>query len=519
MKDVSNLPKIIDFKKDKTSAIKEADKRSKQWKSSLDKDQKDLIDNSSEFQNINKELEQHRGSINIIDTSIKKGVDLIDKALRKKGARLKNKHYIYVNLKEKDMGFKQDSFFDPTNNSIILAQADKIRQEFKYGIIHHYMFGNLSEQQRGPDYPVLIHLEVPTGTNIGYVKEDQIFIDRNQGIMIDDPRNISIITRRGMEILKIQAKLVPKATVENEIKKEENRLNQTITSTTNIRNIKVINFFIDGFYSSSIISRSERLFNELNTVMPNFKKVIANMDPSGAITFKDQRDMKTQDIKKGEYDAVSKSLWIQINHDDHLIDDEDRKTLFRLVGYAYDHLVFKNQSISSKFDMLYNSEKNNVTMDATIQANPTDFFAGVFSYLFTPNSAIKAQIQSEAPQTSSFIEGICRETKNPRELRSYLINYNNVPLNLITKKEARKFGWRGGDLHRFVNNMSIGGDIFHNRNGQLPPGGRWYELDNDYNGGSRGSKRWVYSKDQNNEITFIYETVDHYQSFRMIYRK
>lgn len=511
---MNKLP--IDFRKDKTNAVIEANTRSNRWKSSLDKDQKDVIHNLSSFQNINKELEQHRGSINITDINIKKGVDLIDKALRKREAKLIDKHYIYVNLREKDMGFEQNGFFDPSNNSIIPAQVNKIRQEFEYGIIHHYPFGNLSQQQADPNYPVLIHLEVPQGTSMGYLKEDQIFIDRNQGIMVDDPSKINIIVEGGMEILKIQAKLVPKATVENKIRMAENILNQTIKNTTNIQNIKVINFFVDGFYSSSIISRSKKLFNELYTAMPNLKKVIVNMNLNGAITFKDQRDMRTQNTKTGEYDAVSKSLWVQINHDDHLLDGEDRKTLFRLVGYAYDHLAFESQSNSRKFNMLYNREKNNVTMDGTIQANPTDFFAGVFSYLFTPNSTIKAQIKTEAPQTSSFIEGICKETKDSNELNSYLINYDNVPLNFITKREAREFGWRGGDLYRFVRNMSIGGDRFYNRQ-RLLPMGTWYELDSDYKGGSRGAKRWVYSKNQNNEITSIYETVDHYQSFQRIY--
>lgn len=510
----------IDFRKDKAKAKKEVEKRSEKWKIFLSKEQKELLDNPSQFKNINNELEKYRGVDDIKNNDIKNEVDLLDKALTKRAAKLDKKHFIYAKLKGEDIGFIQNSIYDPNTNSIIGTQVDKIRDGFKYGIIHNFMSGNLSQQRADGDSPILIRLEVDQGTRMGYLKDDQIFIERDQGIVVNNRSKISVITDNGMQILKIKAKLVPKADVKDKITENENRLNKDFNKITKIKKIKIIKFLVDGFYSSHIISKSDTLFRQLLNVMPNFKKVLANMDKGGAITFKDQPDMKSQGKEKGAYDTASKSLWIQINHDDHLKDDEDRKTLFRLVGSAYDHLVFENQSTSSNFNVLYNDEKDKVKMDGSIKSNPSDFFAGVFSYLFTPDAAISGQIEKEAPQTCAFIKDICKETKNPEELKAYLVRFNNVPLNCITKKEARQFGWKGGDLHRYADNMSIGGDVFGNRAGNLPPlppGHVYYEIDNDYKGGSRGEKRWVFSKDENNKITAIYETSNHYLNLKKIY--
>lgn len=98
----------------------------------------------------------------------------------------------------------------------------------------------------------------------------------------------------------------------------------------------------------------------------------------------------------------------------------------------------------------------------------------------------------------------------------YLITYDNLPPNFITKKEAIELGWdsKKGNLWDVSDMMSIGGDKFGNREGLLPQkeGRQYYECDIDYNGGFRGAKRLVYSNDG-----LIYYTEDHYNTFILIY--
>ncbi|HYB20771.1 MAG TPA: ribonuclease domain-containing protein [Thermodesulfobacteriota bacterium] len=87
-----------------------------------------------------------------------------------------------------------------------------------------------------------------------------------------------------------------------------------------------------------------------------------------------------------------------------------------------------------------------------------------------------------------------------------------LPAKFVTKNQAKKMGWKPGrDLweSKSLVGKSIGGDIFSDREGQLPRGKRvWREADLDYRGGRRGPKRIVYSNDGLRVIT-----VNHYRTF------
>ena len=100
------------------------------------------------------------------------------------------------------------------------------------------------------------------------------------------------------------------------------------------------------------------------------------------------------------------------------------------------------------------------------------------------------------------------------DVADYLIAYGRLPNNFITKKEARKLGWEGGGLDRYAEDKYIGGDTFGNREGLLPDGHKYIECDIDtLNRDSRGAKRIVFSED----LSLIYYTPDHYESFTLIY--
>ena len=95
----------------------------------------------------------------------------------------------------------------------------------------------------------------------------------------------------------------------------------------------------------------------------------------------------------------------------------------------------------------------------------------------------------------------------------YLITYEHLPSNYMTKKEARELGWEGGALSQIVDGMCIGGDEFGNYEGILPEEDTYYECDIDTLGkSSRGVKRIVWSVDFD-----VYYTDDHYQTFEYLY--
>lgn len=97
----------------------------------------------------------------------------------------------------------------------------------------------------------------------------------------------------------------------------------------------------------------------------------------------------------------------------------------------------------------------------------------------------------------------------------YLHLYGELPPHFITKKEAQKLGWDGGEVEYYRTGAAIGGDNFGNYEGLLPKrkGRSYYECDIDTVGKrSRGAKRIIYSNDG-----LIYYTDDHYESFTLLY--
>ncbi|MCR4927812.1 MAG: ribonuclease [Lachnospiraceae bacterium] len=140
----------------------------------------------------------------------------------------------------------------------------------------------------------------------------------------------------------------------------------------------------------------------------------------------------------------------------------------------------------------------------------------------------QAEESKKAKETSKEAE---KETTEPAESESdvisedgqytskedvalYLHTYGHLPSNYITKKEAGKLGWQGGDLYKYAKGCSIGGGGFGNNEKLLPAkkGRKYFECDIDYNGGKRGAKRLVYSNDG-----LIYYTEDHYETFELLY--
>ena len=95
---------------------------------------------------------------------------------------------------------------------------------------------------------------------------------------------------------------------------------------------------------------------------------------------------------------------------------------------------------------------------------------------------------------------------------AYVKQNNHLPDYYITKKEARKRGWNPaeGNLCDVLPGKAIGGDIFTNREGQLPekPGRTWYEADLNYHCAHRNADRLLFSNDG-----LLFVTKDHYKTF------
>ncbi len=102
------------------------------------------------------------------------------------------------------------------------------------------------------------------------------------------------------------------------------------------------------------------------------------------------------------------------------------------------------------------------------------------------------------------------------EVALYIHEFGHLPSNYITKTKAKKAGWVAseGNLQEVCPGKSIGGSQYYDYDGQLPSakGRTWTECDIDYNGGTRGAKRIVFSNDG-----LVFYTPDHYETFEQLY--
>ena len=117
-----------------------------------------------------------------------------------------------------------------------------------------------------------------------------------------------------------------------------------------------------------------------------------------------------------------------------------------------------------------------------------------------------------AEETQPYIDPYGSYTTK-EDVALYIHLYGDLPLNFMTKKQARDLGWEGGSLEPVAPGMCIGGDWFGNYEGLLPEDREYTECDIDTLGAkSRGAKRIVFSDDG-----LIYYTEDHYESFELLY--
>lgn len=122
----------------------------------------------------------------------------------------------------------------------------------------------------------------------------------------------------------------------------------------------------------------------------------------------------------------------------------------------------------------------------------------------------QTKVQAQVP--SKYSQEIDDLTKEEIVV-AYIKEHNKLPEYYITKREALRLGWQAskGNLCDVAKDKAIGGDIFTNREKQLPAERKrkWYEADLNYHCGRRGADRVVFSNDG-----LIFVTFNHYKTFQ-----
>lgn len=131
---------------------------------------------------------------------------------------------------------------------------------------------------------------------------------------------------------------------------------------------------------------------------------------------------------------------------------------------------------------------------------------------FDETEAVSETTTAQTEETEPYIDPYGSYTTK-EDVALYIHLYGELPLNFMTKKQARDLGWESGSLEPVAPGMCIGGDYFGNYEGLLPEDREYTECDIDTLGASkRGAKRIVFSDDG-----LIYYTEDHYETFELLY--
>lgn len=171
-----------------------------------------------------------------------------------------------------------------------------------------------------------------------------------------------------------------------------------------------------------------------------------------------------------------------------------------IVGCDYSYTAESTTETGTYTSISDTSGQNNSNTESSTQQDQTD----------TTSATTKKQID----ETDDYLakDG---SYSSKEDVMNYLIQYGQLPNNFITKKEAKKLGWSGGNLEPYAPGKCIGGDYFGNYEEVLPvvSGRTYHECDIDtLNAKSRGAKRIIYSDDGQ-----IYYTEDHYKTFTLLY--
>lgn len=139
------------------------------------------------------------------------------------------------------------------------------------------------------------------------------------------------------------------------------------------------------------------------------------------------------------------------------------------------------------------------------------FAVALLGFLFSCKKYFPAENKRVTPEIS--VSPSIRELTDAKIVSGYIKVKNKLPDYYLTKTEAKKLGWNpaDGNLCEVLPGKAIGGDVFRNRERNLPMIGKYFEADVNYNCGNRGSDRLIFDKKGN-----VWLTQNHYKTFEKL---
>lgn len=424
-----------------------AERYYKKWMGSLSSKQKESLNElknpASEEYNINLLLKYTDGDVNRrpLDVSIestkryKEDIEAIDHALSNPAGKTANKIDVYTDMDVFDLNnMDEKELIDPMNpNKIDREKLRIFKTNFTYGLSNNYLIVDLHEKQDGNTSILKWHIELPAGTNTGYLGNNQLVLQRNTGLEIGE---IQVIDQHGKEYIRINAKLVNKDVIDTKIQMAQSKLNQSWNSLLKLPvNTEFFKFEVNNRYASSITEGALPTIHEMMSNIPNnlVQKVTNFMlEKNGKFILTDKFIRNTPEAYyprkpisdvldrydgiKGIFNEQNRTLIMSAPstsiEGDHGM---SVRTLTHEFGHAVDYYIasiigMKERMACSDhplFKGIFQKEGNNLTEYG--KTNAQEFFADTFMMIYSNNPNERTEVLQKAPETFKFINNLIQE--------------------------------------------------------------------------------------------------------------
>ncbi|MED1406566.1 ADP-ribosyltransferase, partial [Bacillus mycoides] len=424
-----------------------AEKYYKKWTGSLTSKQKESLNElknpASENYNINLLLKYTDGDVNRrpMDASLestkryKEDIEAIDQALSNPAGKTTKKIDVYTDMDLFDLNnMDEKELIDPMNPNKIDREKLKIfKANFTYGLSSNYLIADLHEKQSGNNGILKWHIELPAGTNTGYLGNNQLVLQRNTGLEIGE---VQVINQQGKEYIRINAKLVNKDAIDKKILMAQSKLNQSWNGLLKLpANTEFFKFEVNNRYASSITEGALPTIHEMMSNIPNnlVQKVAGFMlEKNGKFVLTDKfirnipeayyprnptsEVLDRYDGSKGIFNEQNRTLIMSAPSTS--IDGDhgmSARTLTHEFGHAVDYYIASIIGLKGRmacsdlpvFKDIFQKDGNNLTEYG--KTNAQEFFADTFMMIYSNNPNERTEVLQKAPETFKFINTLIQE--------------------------------------------------------------------------------------------------------------
>lgn len=359
-----------------------------------------------------------------------------DSLFRDKGEQSTGQQFIYLYLTPNHLGYENGQWDNGLEISIDALKD--LADNFQYMNHSGYIIGDLVSNNIDfdNDERLIVRLRTPVGTRQIFTGDSGVLLERDQAIQVSNWR---IITEKGRQVMLFEADLVPKERFLSNIEIEKQRLNTQLKELLKDTNggIEVniedpIRLNLATVRSQASIHDFREMISEMGEVVPSVILKDLFQKHSLHLELYDRR-MLNDDTIAGLFE--NKDVRISIfDPRGFKIYTSKNRTMIHEIGHAVDYLILSTGAIrlseTARFRNLFQLESKNLTSETSDIVDgrpygthsPKEYFAEVFSAIYTSDVRLRELMRAQVPNTYQFIED---------QINNY-IRYGDVFLKINT---------------------------------------------------------------------------------------